>query len=323
MSPGEFPYRKLPGDFRGFFRRNTLWLGPDHLLLVDSTRFSETYKRFYLADIQSIVIRKTPRFKLPYYWVLLIIAVLIALLEAASRFSHGLGWPAIAAISGMLGVAGCLYVVSMFQSCTCHLATRVNRVELSSLFRLRSAREFVRLLAPRIDAVQGELPADWPADGLERTAATVDRHPDLPVNALPAGAFSWLTVAVFVLVLTDAALTWAQLLHSDAWSLFLPNVVNTLLLAACGTVSIARLSRQRGTLALRILVLAGMFVVAAVTFGSIVIASSDQQFYNLSVQNVLDYPGMRFLGFAAIILDVMVAIPGLALAFRRSGGPLA
>ena len=47
MSPGSsgappVPYEKLPGDFRGFPQpRNTLWLGSDHLLMVDSTRFSE------------------------------------------------------------------------------------------------------------------------------------------------------------------------------------------------------------------------------------------------------------------------------------------
>src|ERR1017187_936684 len=103
MSPGKFPYRKLPGDFRGFFRRNTLWLGPDHLLLVDSTRFSETYKRFYLRDIQTVIIRKAPRFVLPYYWVVLAAAAFITLL-AASPYrggpSAGLFWSAVCLLTG-------------------------------------------------------------------------------------------------------------------------------------------------------------------------------------------------------------------------------
>ena len=41
--------------------RASLWLGPDHLLCVDTNGYSETYKRFYFRDIQAITIRESAR----------------------------------------------------------------------------------------------------------------------------------------------------------------------------------------------------------------------------------------------------------------------
>ena len=52
-------YRKMPGTGGGLFHRSTLWLGPDHLLLVQSTPVSETYRRFYFRSIQNVTVRKT------------------------------------------------------------------------------------------------------------------------------------------------------------------------------------------------------------------------------------------------------------------------
>lgn len=321
MSPSD--YRKLPGDFRGFFHRNTLWLGPDHLLLIDSTRFSETYKRFYLPDIQTIIIRKTPRFVLPYYWVLAAVVAPIAFLALGGSFRQDRFWPSVAALSSAVGIAVYLYIASMFQSCTCHLITRVTNVELTSLFRLRAAQKFVDILAPRISGVQGQLPDGW----VERTttlaelSTAADRNPDALVDVLPTGTFSWLNVVVFILVLIDAGLTWLQVRGPDVSSLSLPNVVNMIALAVCGTIAIVRLTRQKGSGALRGLVLGGLCVVAGVTYGGMLLVSFDQQFYHQNLENALEYPGMRYLGFGEVILDILVAIAGLILAFRQPQAP--
>jgi hypothetical protein len=316
---GEFPYRKLPGDFRGFFRRNTLWLGPDHLLLVDSTRFSETYKRFYLPDIQTIIIRKAPRFVLPYYWVVLAVAALILLLVGLNPFRQILFWPAMAIITA---VAVYVYIASMFQSCTCHLITRVSKVELGSLFRLRAARQFVDQVTPRIFEVQGQLPEGW----VERTttlaelSTAAERNPDTPVDILHPGSFNWLTVVVFVLVLMDAWLTWLQL-QAPARSLSVPSVTNMIALAVCGTLTIVQLSRQKDGATLRRLVLAGLFVVAVVTYGGMIVQSFDQQFYHKTFENVYLSPHVRPLAMGEIIADIVVAIPGLILALGQARGP--
>jgi hypothetical protein len=313
-------YRKLPGDFRGFVKRHTLWVGDDHLLLVDSSRMAETYKRFYLRDIQTIIIRKTPRFVLPYYWVLLAGFALILLLIGLNPFRDRLFAPAVAILAV---VAVYLYIVSMFHSCTCHLITRVNKVELSSLFRIWSARRFVEAITPLIGNAQGALPANWVerSTTLEELSTAADRNPDAPVDLLPAAGFSWLVVVVFVLVLVYAGLTAVALRMNDTSSLTMANTINMIALAACATFAIVRLTRQKGSSGLRMLVLAGLFVVAAVTYCGALLQSFDQQFYHQTYKNVLQYVGMRQLGLTEIIADVAVAVPGLVLAFRQKQAP--
>jgi hypothetical protein len=322
--PNESPsnpvrYRKLPGDFRGFFRRHSLWLGSDHLLQVDSSRFSETYKRFYLHDIQTIIVRRTPRFVLPYYWVLLAGMALIALLIGLAPARGSYFWPAVLILAG---VAVYLYTASMFQSCTCHLITRVNKIQLPSLFRVRAARRFVEIMTPQIIAAQGQLPADWieRSTTLEELSTAADRNPDTPVDLLPAHEFSWVTVVVFALVLADAGITWMQLRTNNSSTLSTPSIFNMVLVAICATIAIVRLSRTKGGGPLRMLVLAGLLVVAAATYGSVLVESFDQQFFHRRYTNLLEYPGMRPLGLAEILADFAVAIPGLLLAFRQSRG---
>jgi hypothetical protein len=319
-SPDAFPYRKLHGDFRGFFRRDTLWLGPDHLLCVASSRFSETYQRFYLPDIQTVIIRKTPRFVVPYYWSLLALAALILLLSSLDPFKAVLFWPAV----GILGVVALyLYIVSMFQSCTCHLITRVSRVELRSLFRLRSARKFVDEIAQQIIGIQGQMPEGWVerTTSLSELSTAADRNPETVVDLRPAGGFSWLTVIVFVLVLLDAGFTWLQLIDPVSRWLSFPGAANMTALAVCGTVAVVRLSRQKGGTTLRRLVLGGLFVVAGVTYGSIIVQSFDQQFFRMTYVSVYLSPHIRPLAIAGVILDFAVAIPGLVLAVRQSRRP--
>src|SRR5437867_8585041 len=49
-------YQKLPGARRTPLRKATLWLAADHILSIDSHRFSEEYKRYYFKDIQAIIV---------------------------------------------------------------------------------------------------------------------------------------------------------------------------------------------------------------------------------------------------------------------------
>ena len=55
-------YEKLPGHRRGLIVGSSVWLAPDHLLLVKSKRLNEVYKRFYFRDIKAIGIADTRRF---------------------------------------------------------------------------------------------------------------------------------------------------------------------------------------------------------------------------------------------------------------------
>src|SRR5947208_5263032 len=69
--------------------RSSLWLGADHLLCVDSTGYTETYKRFYFRDIQAITICRTARRKV-WNWSLGVPGVIcLAFLIANLLVSRG------------------------------------------------------------------------------------------------------------------------------------------------------------------------------------------------------------------------------------------
>ncbi len=290
-------YRRLPGSFRGFFRRNTLWLGEDHVLLVDSSRFSETYKRFYLPDIQAIIIRKTPRFVIPYYWYFIALGAMVFVATGMSQPHTRTFWPGIIMVSAV-AVYG--YVICIFQSCRCHLITRVSRVELKALYRLRSARKFVDMLGARIAGVQGNLPEDWVERSfmLTESSTAADRNPD--AVELSAGTFSWAPVLAFFCVLTDAWFTWMGYKRPEV------NVFSLTALGVFGTIAIFRLWRVKGAQTLRILVMAALCVMATVKLAGAVMRTDVET---------------RILGATEIVLDPVIAIPGLILAFGMRRGP--
>src|ERR1700739_1251482 len=86
MAPAEEKYRRLPGRRRGVINGASLWMGSDHILLVKTAWFREEYKRFYLRDIQAIVVAPGPRF---YFSMPML---LVALLWLFSGFFMG-AWP--------------------------------------------------------------------------------------------------------------------------------------------------------------------------------------------------------------------------------------
>ena len=53
-------YTKLSGKQRDLSGYKQLWLGEDHILLVQSSRFTEQYRKFALSDIQAIVVTSQP-----------------------------------------------------------------------------------------------------------------------------------------------------------------------------------------------------------------------------------------------------------------------
>ncbi len=131
--------------------RSSLWLGDDHLLVIDTSGFTETYKRFYLRDIQAFQLRQTSRW---IHWAVvwgglasLWGAWAILLVEVRYLFA------------GLAG--GFLLVLALHlaggPSCVCHLRTAVQTEELPSLNRVRRARKILARLRSLIEGVQGQL----------------------------------------------------------------------------------------------------------------------------------------------------------------------
>src|SRR5438093_1602683 len=129
--------------------RSSLWLGKDHLLVIDSTRFAEEYKRFYFRDIQAFTIRKTKRrrrwnFVLALLLLFWLPAAIIVGIDATISSLYGawllfLGAPLL--INNILG-----------PSCTVYIRTAVQTEELPSLNRIRRAAKALDRIRPLITA---------------------------------------------------------------------------------------------------------------------------------------------------------------------------
>ena len=143
-------YQRLPGVGARGSHRIRLWQGPDHLLFVSSSLLGERYKRFYFADIQAIVIRKTAA------WLGWIIALLVM---TAIFGLAGVGISETAGRIVMFCIAGVFFLIlaihaALGPTCYCMIRTAVQTEELPSLKRVRNADKVVARIRPLIEIAQ-------------------------------------------------------------------------------------------------------------------------------------------------------------------------
>lgn len=149
-------YRRLDGRKRTLVGYSQLWLAPDHILQVKSSRFVEHYQRFALADVQSIVITtradSTP---------LQIGAAGAAILWTVTALAVTSLFAKIFFVStGAIALAIVVLDLARGPRCRCHLYTAVSRELLPSVNRVRAAQALLSELRSAIEAVQGSLAVD-------------------------------------------------------------------------------------------------------------------------------------------------------------------
>lgn len=174
-----------------FQSRASLWLGPDHLLCVDSSGYSETYKRFYFRDIQAVTMQESKRRTV---WnVILAVPVVVCLaglLTSLSSPPKNTAAVIVWLICSVIFLAPFLINNIFGTTCVCHLRTAVQIEELPSLCRVRKTQRVLDKVRSLIIAAQGgELSAeavstrmrDWaaPSAGVS-PAGTVVNDPNLP-----------------------------------------------------------------------------------------------------------------------------------------------
>ena len=129
-----------------------LFRGPDHLLQIASTGFSETYRRFYFRDIQAITIQKTHWGKIwNGVW-----GFFVALFGLPSIDMSGT--PAII-MGSIAGFFGCFLIGNLVlgPTCACYIRTAIQTERLAPVTRIRTARRFLRRVRPLIDPLQGSI----------------------------------------------------------------------------------------------------------------------------------------------------------------------
>ena len=144
-------YRRLPGTAAAPLKRRTLYLGPDHVLSVRSLGYVQEYRRFYLREIQAIVLAESGN-SWAYYFhasAVFLLVISLALVYSSHLISAGL--------SG-IGAALAFVLGMRTPNCACYLKTATTTERLPSLGRLSAARKTLAILEPLITQAQSDLP---------------------------------------------------------------------------------------------------------------------------------------------------------------------
>jgi hypothetical protein len=159
-------YRRLKVGGRTATGRSSYWVGEDHLLVVQTEHFAESYKRFFFVDIRAVLIRRTRAWE----WGLVLglagwgFLALIALSQM-----NQLSGPGGATALPLMVVFGTLALLVMAAvivhglkgpSCVVSMHTGVQSRQLTGLRRWRQAERFVTLLEPVVLAAQRPVPGD-------------------------------------------------------------------------------------------------------------------------------------------------------------------
>ncbi|HEY4300612.1 MAG TPA: hypothetical protein VGM73_07055 [Candidatus Didemnitutus sp.] len=171
--PAKSPYRLLA---RGI-GATQLWMAGEHLLLVRTVVWSESYRRFYFRDIQAILLVHTSR---RLYWNLGLLGLAFVVL----MISHAAGGQWISdAIIGAIFLPLLVRNNVLGSGCRVVLTTAVQDEAIPCLRRLRQARRVIATLTPLIKAAQ----LDLAGDSTPPVVPDMPAVPDLPTPA-PAPA---------------------------------------------------------------------------------------------------------------------------------------
>jgi hypothetical protein len=216
MTP-EFPYVPLPGSFRGFFRKASLWEGVDHVLSITGSRFNEEYRRFYYRDIQAFIVENRARAGSFGWWSVLLVLLVLAIAAAAEN-DPPYSWVVLLAVALVILIR---LDISLRRSCRFSIQTAVSREPLPSLMRRSVARAAITRLQLRIAAEQGTLPDDIPPREEDVTAQVRPPDPTQPPasDMLAAAAaaerrqsavygLNFALAALFILLLNSVFTLW-------------------------------------------------------------------------------------------------------------------
>lgn len=148
-------YRRLPERGMTLTHYVRLFQGPDHLLQVSSTGYSELYKRFYFRDIQAITILKTPWANV---WTVILAVLTLGFLLPALDMSMGAAI-VMSSIAGFLMTCLVIHLV-LGPTCVCHIRTAVQTEKLPTLRRIKAARKTINRIKPFIVETQGQVSAE-------------------------------------------------------------------------------------------------------------------------------------------------------------------
>jgi hypothetical protein len=151
--------------------RQSLWLGQDHVLVVGNHGYTESYKRFYFAQVQGLILHQTQWGKI---WTILL-GIFLTGVIACLIPGLILGWHL--SINWIMGILSTLFGLVLFMNlvkgptCICTIHTAVQSQRLYALNRVRRAVPALQRLREKIECAQG------PLDSTQITSAMLEQNP--------------------------------------------------------------------------------------------------------------------------------------------------
>ena len=133
--------------------RYSLWLGPDHLLCIETNGYTETYKRFYFRDIQAIITRRTSDRMVGSIILSAVAAGLILIGFLVGETSAIITFGVIAFVTCLIP----LWInLLLGPTCTCQIRTAV-QTESLPIRRIGKLRKILKRIQPMIAEAQGQI----------------------------------------------------------------------------------------------------------------------------------------------------------------------
>mgnify|MGYP001546421120 CR=1 FL=1 len=200
MESGKTEYKKFPFKKRKLVGASRLWIGPDHLLLVDSTGISETYRRFFYKDIQAVnlVKKNSNHYKMIALLLFTVLSGIAAVVSWKYYFPPGL------VIFCIIGPVLAVYTVRQIikgPACDCWVYSSVQKEKLLPVGTMKAGKRFIDFLLPRVEQVQGSLSPDSISAGQKRVTAAPAVGKQVTGNQSKQIADTWHKAAFSLLIL--------------------------------------------------------------------------------------------------------------------------
>jgi hypothetical protein len=187
-------YRRLPACRRPLLGSASYWLGPDHLLIVDSMGVLERYRKVRYPDIETVLIQPNRIRAIGAGVIGIILVFLLAGGGVGSFFILREPDSNLLPLLGLIGllialpVALLLWWIIPGTFCQTRLRTSVQDVRLPGLYRLGTARQFANALHAAAIAHAGKIPVPV-ADSSNPPADPQPAPPEsAPAPATPAAS---------------------------------------------------------------------------------------------------------------------------------------
>lgn len=205
--------------------QGSLWLGPDHLLVVEGRgfvwAFVERYRRIDYKNIQALTLVRTSW----WIWLGVLLGLAALVLGVGAWWAHG-ELPALALTLSVAGAGVFLLMLVHFQrgaSCRCFVQTSVQVLRLRALGREKKAVRVLEVLEKACLEKQGEMPLEEEDPLLSPTVAGGPVPPTLPTGAatpltsLPSLAKPAWPGSLWVVAAGVGVMIWGGALAAELW----------------------------------------------------------------------------------------------------------